>query len=121
MSEFRSKRRADAEPAAVATEVEGEIRDSMRSDISHPRRPREVDTGAAENISGLIQRVSTASVDEIDRVISELQHVRDSLRREGERVQREIAGFAGFSQAMKDLADNLQQAKSTSTQPQGSS
>jgi hypothetical protein len=120
MSVFRSERRGDAEATAVVTEVEGEIREFIRRDISHVRRPREVDTGAADNISALIQRVSTASVDEIDRVISELQHVRDTLRREGERVQREITGYAGLSQAamasMKVIADNLQQWKSPSIQ-----
>ena len=119
MSVFRSERRGDAE--AVVTEVEGEIPDFIRRDISHLRRPREVDTGAADNISALIQRVSTASVDEIDRLISELQHVRDTLRREGERVQREITGYAGLSQAsmasMKVVAENLQQGNRRRSSP----
>ena len=123
MSVFRSERRGEAEAAAVVTEVEGEIWDFIRRDISHLRRPREVDTGAADNIGALIQRVSTASVDEIDRVISELQHVRETLRREGERVQREITGYAGLSQAamssMKIIAENLQQWKSPSIQHNG--
>ena len=119
----RSERRGDAEADAVVTEVEVRSRDFIRRDISHRRRPREVDTGAADNISALIQRVSAASVDEIDRLISELQHVRDTLRREGERVQREISGYAGLSQAsmasMKVVAENLQQWKSPSIQPNG--
>ena len=71
----------------------------------------------------MIQRVSTASVDEIDRVISELQHVRETLRREGERVQREITGYAGLSQAamssMKIIAENLQQWKAPAIQHNG--
>jgi hypothetical protein len=122
MSVFQSERRGDAEAAAVVTEVEGEIRDLIRRDISHLRRPREDVNGAADNISALVQRVSTASVDEIDRVISELQHVSDTLRREGERLQREIAGYAGLSHAsmasLKVLAENLQQSRS-SPQTQG--
>jgi len=125
MSVFRSERRGDAEAAAVVTEVEGEIRDFIRRDVSYLRRPREAnaDTGAVDSINALIQRVSGASVDEIDRVISELQHVRDTLRREGERVQREISGYAGLSQAamasMKVIAENLQQWKAPSIQANG--
>jgi|SoiMethySBSTD1v2_1073268.scaffolds.fasta_scaffold832690_2 hypothetical protein len=125
MSVFRSERRGDAEAAAVVTEVEGEIRDFIRRDVSYLRRPREAnaDTGAVDSINALIQRVSGASVDEIDRVISELQHVRDTLRREGERVQREISGYAGLSQAamasMKVIAENLQQWKAPSIQSNG--
>jgi hypothetical protein len=125
MSVFRSERRGDAEAAAVVTEVEGEIRDFIRRDVSYLRRPREtnVDNGAVDSINALIQRVSGASVDEIDRVISELQHVRDTLRREGERVQREISGYAGLSQAamasMKVIAENLQQWKAPSIQHNG--
>ena len=127
MSVFRSERRGDAEAAAVVTEVEGEIRDFIRRDVSYLRRPREgnVDSGAVDSINALIQRVSGASVDEIDRVISELQHVRDTLRREGERVQREISGYAGLSQAamasMKVIAENLQQWKAPSIQHNGTS
>ena len=38
-------------------------------------------------------------MEEIDRVIAELQTVRDMLRHEGERVSREIAGYASLSHA----------------------
>ena len=127
MSVYRSERRSEAEAAVVATatEVEGEIRDFIRRDVSFLRRPREGngEGGAVDSINALIQRVSVASVDEIDRVIAELQHVRDTLRREGERVQREITGYAGLSQAamasMKIIAENLQQWKAPSIQPNG--
>ena len=123
MSVLRSERSEDAEATADFTDAVGEIREFIRRDVSNLRRPRDVDTGAADNISALIQRVSTASVDEIDRVISELQHVRDSLRREGERVQREITGYAGLSlaatAAMNVVAENLQQWKSLSIQQDG--
>ena len=128
MSVFRSERRGDAEAAAVATatEVEGEIREFIRRDVSFLRRPQgngSGDAGAVDSINALIQRVSVASVDEIDRVIAELQHVRDTLRREGERVQREISGYAGLSQAamasMKIIAENLQQWQAPSIQPNG--
>jgi hypothetical protein len=64
--------------------------------------------------------VSGASVAEVERVISELTNVRDMLRSEGERVQREISGYASLSQAamtsMKIIADSLAQWKPASPQ-----
>ena len=92
----------------------------MRRDVSNPRRPRaDVEPShdpVAENLNNLIKRVSGASMDEIDRVILELQGVRDMLRNEGERVTREIAGYASLSHAamtaMKVIGDSLTQWKS---------
>ena len=76
---------------AAATAFEGEIREFVRRDVAHLRRPRnEVDAvpdPAAENLNALIRRVAGASMEEIDRVILELQGVRDMLRSEGERVE----------------------------------
>jgi hypothetical protein len=55
-------------------------------------------------------------MEEIDRVILELQGVRDMLRSEGDRVTREIAGYASLSHAamtaMKVIGDSLTQWKS---------
>ena len=46
-------------------------------------------------------------------MIGELTRVRDMLRSEGERVQREISGYASLSQnamtSMKIIADSLAQ------------
>ena len=68
---------------------------------------------AVDNINSLIQRVAGQSIGEIDHVIGELTRVRDMLRSEGERVQREISGYASLSQAamtsMKIIADSLAQ------------
>jgi uncharacterized sporulation protein YeaH/YhbH (DUF444 family) len=102
---------ADGNP--TAHEVEGEIREFVRRDLSVLRRPRPERSEAADNVNSLIQRVSGASVIEIERVIAELTSVRDMLRSEGERVQREITGYASLSQAamtsMKIIADSLAQ------------
>src|SRR5207249_8770462 len=53
----------------------------------------------ANNISTLLQRVAGSSVQEIDRLISELQTLRDMLHEEGARVQREITEYAHLSQS----------------------
>lgn len=97
---------------------EGEIREFVRRDVGAQRKPRDIGPGAeagADNMNTLIQRVSGASMDEIDRVIGELQGVRNMLRSEGERVSREIAGYASLSHAamtaMKVISESLTQWK----------
>src|SRR5262249_31399003 len=78
MTVIRPERLSDVDLAAseAVNEVEGEIREFVRRDISVFRRPRQ-DNGdaAAENIGSLIQRVSAASVAEVERVIGELTTV----------------------------------------------
>ena len=104
---------------AAATAFEGEIREFVRRDVATLRRQRsEGDAAAdpaAENLNALIRRVAGASMEEIDRVILELQGVRDMLRSEGERVSRELAGYASLSHAsmtaMKVIGDSLKQWK----------
>jgi hypothetical protein len=112
---------------AAANAFEGEIREFVRRDVSFLRRPRSENGDAAasdpvtENLNSLIRRVSGASLEEIERVIVELQGIRDMLRSEGERVGREIAGYASLSHAsmtaMKVIADSLEQWKSVPNEP----
>ena len=105
---------------AAASAFEGEIREFVRRDVAFLRRQRSDADQASEpvsdNLNVLIRRVSGASMEEIDRVILELQGVRDMLRTEGERVSREIAGYASLSHAamtaMKVIGDSLMQWKS---------
>lgn len=105
---------------AAANAFEGEIREFVRRDVAFLRRQRNDADQASEpvsdNLNVLIRRVSGASMEEIDRVILELQGVRDMLRTEGERVSREIAGYASLSHAamtaMKVIGDSLMQWKS---------
>ena len=108
---------------AAASAVEGEIREFVRRDVAYLRRQR---NGAepdpvSDNLNSLIRRVSSASMEEIDRVILELQGVRDMLRNEGERVSREIAGYSSLSHsamtAMKVIGDSLQQWKEGPSAP----
>ena len=66
---------------------------------------------AAENINSLIQSVAGQSIAEIDRLIAELTTVREMLRSEGDRVQRELGDYASLSQAAmsstKIIADRI--------------
>ena len=104
---------ATAAAITTAEQVEGEIRAFVRRDVSVFRRPRVENNNEVpiDGINSLIERVAGASVAEIEHVIVELTRVRDMLRTEGERVQREITGYASLSQAamtsMKIIADSL--------------
>jgi len=98
-------------------EFEGEIREFIRRDVSHLRRPQNEASGAAvNNINSLLDRVSGSSVTEIDALIADLRNVRDVLHSEGERVQREIASYAQLSQvamtSVKIIAESMSQWKS---------
>jgi len=112
---------------AAASEVEAGIRDFVRNDIAYLRRPTPsmvagtdapVDPNAeatVNSVNSLIQRVAGTSLAEIENLISELESLRDLLHDEGQRVQREISGYAQLSQAaMKStrmIADNVAQWK----------
>jgi len=84
----------------VDTQVEGQIREFVRRDVSTLRRQPESESEmVANNIGSLLQRVAGSSVKEIDRLIAELQGLREMLNNEGARVQREIVEYACLSQA----------------------
>jgi hypothetical protein len=109
----------------AVSEVEAGIRDFVRNDVAYLRRPAQ-GTGSdaalepateatVNNVNSLIQRVAGTSLSEIENLISELESLRDLLHAEGQRVQREISGYAQLSQAaMKStrmIADNVAQWK----------
>jgi hypothetical protein len=109
---------------AAVSEVEAGIRDFVRNDIAYLRRPAvapdtvPLDPNAeatVNNVNSLIQRVAGTSLAEIEKLISELESLRDLLHAEGQRVQREISGYAQLSQAaMKStrmISDNVTQWK----------
>ena len=77
-------------------DLEGDLQDAVRRDATYRRAAPET---AAEGVSKVIQRVAGASLDEIDRAIGRLEQMRETLSREGERVQSEIAGYADLSRA----------------------
>jgi hypothetical protein len=94
---------------AAVSEVEAGIRDFVRNDVAYLRRPAQgmpssADTESSSeatvnNVNSLIQRVAGTSLSEIENLISELENLRDLLHAEGQRVQREISGYAQLSQA----------------------
>ena len=106
------------EDAHTPREFEGEIREFIRRDVAHLRRPQADGSSeqAVTNINSLLDRVSGSSVSEIDSLIADLRNVRDFLQTEGDRVQREIASYAQLSQvamtSVKIIAESMSQWKS---------
>ena len=126
LSEKVESTEVDSNLAAVS-EVEAGIRDFVRNDVAYLRRPAPGLLGSTDtalepateatvnNVNSLIQRVAGSSLAEIENLISELESLRDLLHAEGQRVQREISGYAQLSHAaMKStrmIADNVAQWK----------
>jgi hypothetical protein len=108
---------SSAKSEQTPPEFEGQIKEFVRRDITFRRKPRPDNAGdsAVEHINSAIQRVAGASFDDIDLVIAALQVMKETLRQEGERVQREIVGYASLSHSattsMKVIAESLDQWK----------
>ena len=111
-------RSAKTDDAPATSEFEGEIREFIRRDVAHLRRalPEGASEQAVTSINSLLDRVSGSSVTEIDSLIDDLRNVRDFLKTEGDRVQREIASYAQLSQvamtSVKIIAESMSQWKS---------
>lgn len=116
-----------ARPGERQSERQGERQNERQaerqSDRPAERQERPADSGLTagggdasnQHVNALIKQVSGAAVEEIDRVVRELNSVRDLLRGEGDRVTREIAGFASLSHAaitsMRVIADSIAEWK----------
>jgi hypothetical protein len=96
----------------VFSKLEGEIRELVGRDASAspPQEGKESELVAA-NVGLLLQRVSDTSVQEIEKLIAELQILRDMLQNEAVRVQGEIVGYAtltqGARQSMRTISESL--------------
>jgi predicted ATP-dependent Lon-type protease len=100
-----------AEHDQTVEEVEGEIREFARREVLTENESELV----ASNINSLLRRVTATSVQEIDKLITELESSRDMLQSEATRVQREITQYSTLSQAAlqstKIITESLTQLK----------
>ena len=83
----------------AATQLEEDLTALIRRD-SPPSRHRDREPVAdptSGHLNGLLQQVGGVSIEEIDRIIRELQSVRDLLRGEGQRLSTEIARYADLN------------------------
>ena len=108
----------------AANNVEDEIRQVVRRDMPFLQRQRSegnADSSAIESLNALVGRLALDSIEDIDRVIRDLESIRDMLQKEGQRVIREIAGYTSLSDAaraaMRVIADSIKQWKNLSDKP----
>jgi hypothetical protein len=69
----------------------------------------------SENLTATVQRIASVSMEEIDRLMQALEGMRGLMRLEGDRISREIAGYASLSHSavttMRVLADSITEWK----------
>jgi hypothetical protein len=112
MSWLRSREHAQANKAVeVFSKLEGEIRELVSRGSTPPGlQQRNVNELAASNIGSMLQHLSGTSVKQIEKLIAELQILRDMLQKEAARVQREIVGYAGLIQNARRSARTISES-----------
>ena len=120
---FRKMRNTVEDDQPAQTEMEGEIREFVRRDVvtNRERQPENESEMAASSINSVLQRATTASVQEIDKLITELQTLRHMLHSKGAQVQREIVQYSTLTtaalQSTKIIAESLTQLKKAPDAP----
>jgi hypothetical protein len=81
-------------------------RPHFQGSIENP--PRDADGKIpAENLSDLLGQISENSMGEIDNLVDEFQRLREKLRTDGERIQREIDEYKTLSQQVMELTKTI--------------
>jgi len=108
MTEIRLIERDAAAPRRGRSEWEASTAPSPKN--SNPKNMSPKDP--------LTQSLTHASIEEIDRIMIELQRIRDVLHAEGARLSGELARYAGLNQSvqatMRVIGESLKPIASTS-------
>jgi methyl-accepting chemotaxis protein len=76
-----------------------------------------------ENLSELLGRVSENSTGEIDSLIGDFGRLREKLRTDGERIQREVEEYRALSeqvmQLTKTISESVEKVRASADRPQG--
>jgi hypothetical protein len=81
--------------------LEDEIHNLVRRKLEPPDELNKNSSNSAlGDVNVLLGRIAGASMDEIDRLISELQSLRELIRTQGERANREISGYINLNKAV---------------------
>jgi hypothetical protein len=101
---------------AETESAERSVQELPRRDPSfYRKRLPEPGENIVAHATSIMQRVAVTSVAEIESLITELERLRDFLRQEGIRIQREIEGYARLSEeatkSTKIIAESVGQWK----------
>jgi methyl-accepting chemotaxis protein len=76
-----------------------------------------------ENLSELLGRVSENSTSQIDDLVGDFGRLREKLRTDGERIQREIEEYSRLSQQVMQLtrtiSESVEKVRASADRPQG--
>jgi hypothetical protein len=79
-------------------ELEGNIRTLVWDSASAQKAVEgEDDTISPTDLTARLREISRVSIDEVDRLMSELQTLRRTLKTTGDRIERDIAEYATLS------------------------
>jgi ABC-type transporter Mla subunit MlaD len=92
MAYFTKRERAELDKMENVT---AEISDFVRKQHDSEADGQSV----TNNLASLLQRAAGSSVRELDKVIAELQALREKLQSDGARVEREMVEYATLSQS----------------------
>ena len=77
----------------------------------------------AENLSALLGRVSENSTSQIDDLVGDFGRLREKLRTDGDRIQREIEEYSRLSQQVmqltKTISESVEKVRASVDRPQG--
>ena len=108
---MNSKPDISVEPLIMKS-TEEKIGKSVPGEKAH-RLPAGRGRGCDQSIGELIDKVSATSIAEIEKLVSELQAVRNYLKVEGDRIQQEMARYAHLSDmasaSVKIVAESIGQ------------
>jgi hypothetical protein len=95
-------------------EFEANIRTLVWDSASARKAVRDEDVEMSpEDLTTSVREISRVSIEEVDRLISELQTLRRTLKTNGERIERDIAEYATLSsqasQVTKIVLDGVKQ------------
>jgi hypothetical protein len=123
MIDIPTRRRAGDPPVSEVNDARGaerSIQELPRRDAPIYRRAQEPvpsPESIVSHASSVMQRVAVTSVGEIESLIGELERLRDFLRHESVRIQREIEGYARLSEeatkSTKIIAESVAQWKNS--------
>ncbi len=102
------KRPASAEINETSEPKVLNVRELIRE--TPPAKPESTDGETSDNLRSLLGRVSESSTREVDNLIDELQRVREKLRDDGERIQRDMEEYAALNQQVINLANIISES-----------
>jgi len=85
--------------------------------------PSADDQMPTENLSELLGRVSENSTTQIDSLVGDFGRLREKLRVDGERIQRDVEDYRALSeqvmQLTKTISESVEKVRASADRPQG--